>query len=184
VLTDVIDRAPVFAPSGVFDAPGNIGGGAETDLVSSLSVPLAKIGLKGFTLRGSATWRASRVTDPTTGETRLISGQHRLDADFHLTDEIPRWKISWGVEVFPTARERFFRFDEIDTNRIGGTADFYVDYKPRSDLSLRVQIFTTNPYEVDRSVFGGPRNLFGLTTLDVQKRTFGPILYTKLRKTF
>jgi hypothetical protein len=184
VLTDVIDRAPVFAPSGVFDAPGNIGGGAETDLVSSLSVPLAKLGLKGFTLRGSATWRASRVTDPTTGETRLISGQHRLDADFHLTDEIPRWKISWGAEVFPTARERFFRFDEIDTNRIGGTADFYVDYKPRSDLSLRVQIFTTNPYEVDRSVFGGPRNLFGLTTLDVQKRTFGPILYTKLRKTF
>ncbi|HEX5182839.1 MAG TPA: TonB-dependent receptor [Allosphingosinicella sp.] len=183
-LSDVIDRAPVFAPSGVFDAPGNIGSGAETDVAATFSLPLGKLRLKGFTLRGTGTWRDSRVTDPTTGAKRLISGQHPVDAELHLTDEIPRWKLNWGFEIFFDARERFFRFDEIDTNRIGGNADVYVDYKPRPDLVFRVQVYTLNRYEADRAVFAGPRGIAPLQSLDIQKRTFGPLVFTRIRKTF
>ncbi|HEY1605445.1 MAG TPA: TonB-dependent receptor [Allosphingosinicella sp.] len=183
-LADVIDRAPVFAPSGIFDAPGNIGSGTETDVAATFSLPLARLGLKGFTLRGTGTWRDSRVTDPTTGAKRLISGQHPVDAELHLTDELPRWKLNWGFEIYFAARERFFRFDEIDTNRIGGFADLYVDYKPRPDLVFRVQLYTLNRYEADRAVFPGPRSVAPLQSLDIQKRTFGPLIFTRVRKTF
>jgi outer membrane receptor protein involved in Fe transport len=183
-LADVIDRAPVFARSGIFDAPGNIGNGTETDLIASFNFPLARLGLNGFIFRGDITWRKSEVTDPTTHDGRRISGQHPLDAGLHLTQDLPQWNLSWGVEFFSAALERFFRFNEIDTNRTAASAIAYVDYKPRPDIALRLQLFTTNRYEVDRAIFGGPRNLTKLQTLDIQKRTFGPVVFTRIRKTF
>lgn len=184
VLADVIDRAPVFAPSGVFDAPANIGRGAETDLIAAFNLPLAELGLNGVIFRGTATWRRARVTDPTTGGGRRISGLHPLDAELHVTQDLPRANVSWGIDVFPLAREQFFRFNEIDTNRIGGSADLYVDYKPRPDLAFRVQVFTANRYDVERSIFLGPRSSFGLQSRDIQQRTFGPLIFVRARKTF
>jgi hypothetical protein len=184
MLEDVIDRAPVFAPSGVFDAPANIGSGAETDLVATFNLPLAKMGLKGVILSGTATWRKSRVTDPTTGDNRRISGLHAFDAELHLTHDLPQWNVSWGIDAYPLARELFFRFNEIDTNRVGGSADLYVDYKPRPDLALRLQVFTANDYDVERAIFFGPRDLFSLRSQDIQKRTFGPLIFIRVRKTF
>jgi hypothetical protein len=184
VLADVIDHVPVFTSSGVFDAPGNIGHGSETDLIANVNVPLARAGLSGFTLRGTATWRRSLVSDPTTGENRRISGQHPVDAELHLTQEIPGLRINWGVEIYFSASERFFRFNEIDTNRIGGFADLYVDYKPRPDLVVRVQLYTSNTYAAERALFTGPRNAAGLNMIDLQRRTFGPLLFMRVRKTF
>jgi outer membrane receptor protein involved in Fe transport len=183
-LADVIDRAPVFATSGVFDAPGNIGRGTETDLIANFNLPLRKLGLEGFIFRGDITWRGSDVTDPTTHEIRRISGQHPLDAGLHLTQDLPRSNINWGVEFFSASLERFFRFNEIDTNRTAAFVDAYVDYKPRPDIALRVQLFTANRFEVNREIFGGVRGQLGLQTLDTQKRIFGPVLFTRIRKSF
>src|SRR5581483_8727289 len=129
-LRDVIDRAPVFAGSAVFDTPANIGGGTENDLVASFSLPLQRLGITGGTLRGQGTWRDSAVTDPTTGARRRISGQHALDAELHFTQDLPHWNLVWGVDYNPPFRERFFRFDEIDTNHQNVSWDMFVDYKP------------------------------------------------------
>ncbi|THD74560.1 MAG: TonB-dependent receptor [Phenylobacterium sp.] len=185
VLTDVIDRVPVFAPSGVFDEPGNIGGGRETDLVASFTLPLDRFGISGGTLRGLGTWRVSEVVDPTTGVERRISGQHPLDAELHVSQDLPRWKLSWGVDVGYGYLERFYRFDEIDSNRTNTVATLFVDYKPSADLDLRVTLDTNRGlYQIERQVYGGPRNLAPLQFIDVQDRRFGPVLFTRLRKTF
>ncbi|MFI4950008.1 MAG: TonB-dependent receptor domain-containing protein, partial [Caulobacterales bacterium] len=183
-ITDVIDRAPVFSPSGVFDTPANIGDGTENDLVASFSLPLRPLGVRGGTLRGQGTWRDSAVTDPTTGATRRISGQHAWDAELHFTQDLPAWNLVWGVDLNPPFRERFFRFDEIDTNHQNVSWDVFVDYKPRPDLTLRVQLYNKSDYDVDRDVFGGVRGRDPLKFRDIQTRVFGPVLFTRLRKTF
>ncbi|MFL5296933.1 MAG: TonB-dependent receptor plug domain-containing protein [Phenylobacterium sp.] len=183
-LTDVIDRAPVFSPSGVFDTPANIGDGTENDLVAALSLPLQRFGIHGGTLRGQGTWRDSQVTDPTTGATRRISGQHAVDVALHFTQDLPAWNLVWGVDYNPPFRERFFRFDEIDTNHQNLSWDVFVDYKPRPDLTLRVQLYNKSYYDVDRDVFGGVRGRDPLSFRDLQTRVFGPVLFTRLRKTF
>jgi len=183
-LTDVIDRAPVFSPSGVFDTPANIGDGTETDLVVAFSLPLQRFGIAGGTLRGQGTWRDSEVTDPTTGAKRRISGQHALDAELHFTQDLPAWNLAWGADLNPPFRERFFRFDEIDTNHQNLSWDVYADYKPRPDLTLRVQLYNKSDYDVGREVFGGVRGRDPLVLRDLQRRFFGPVLFTRLRKTF
>lgn len=183
-LTDVIDRAPVFSPSGVFDTPANIGDGTENDLVASFSLPIQRFGVTGGTLRGLGTWRDSSVKDPTTGVQRRISGQHEVDAELHFTQDLPRWNLAWGVDASTPFRERFFRFNEIDTNHQNLSWDIFADYKPRPDLTLRVQLFNESHLDVGRDVFGGVRGRDPLSFRDLQRRNFGPVLFTRLRKTF
>jgi hypothetical protein len=183
-LTDVIDRAPVFSASGVFDTPANIGDGSENDLVASFSLPLQRFGVTGGTLRGQGTWRDSSVKDPTTGVQRRISGQHDVDAELHFTQDLPRYNLTWGVEAFTPFRQRFFRFDEIDTNHQNPSWDIFADYKFRPDLTLRVQLFNKSHYDVGRDVFGGVRGRDPLSFRDLQRREFGPILFLRLRKTY
>ena len=183
-LSDVIDRAPVFAPSGVFDTPANIGEGSENDLVATFSLPLQRFGIAGGTLRGQGTWRDSSVTDPTTLARRRISGQHGADAELHFTQDLPRWNLAWGVDASTPFRERFFRFNEIDTNHQNPSWDIFADYKPRPDLTLRVQLYNKSDYDVERDVFTGLRGRDPLNFRDQQRRRFGPVLFTRLRKTF
>ena len=81
-------------------------------------------------------------------------------------------------------QERFFRFNEIDTNHENLSWDIFADYKFRSDLTLRLQLYTTSHYDVGRDVFGGVRGRDPLRFRDLQRRDFGPVLFTRLRKTF
>jgi hypothetical protein len=49
---------------------------------------------------------------------------------------------------------------------------------------LRVQLYNKSDYDVDRDVFGGVRGRDPLKFRDIQTRVFGPVLFTRLRKTF
>jgi hypothetical protein len=185
ILKDAIDRAPVFTASGVFDEPANIGGGHEDDLVAAFNLPLGRFGIPGGALRGLGTWRLSRVVDPTTGQPRRISGQHPVDAELHFSQDLPRWNLSWGVDAAFRILERFYRFDEIDSNRGNTVYTLFADYKIRRDLTLRVQTdLGRSRLVASRQVFAGPRGLDPLRVIDVQDHGFGPIIFTRLRKTF
>jgi hypothetical protein len=185
LLQDVVDRVPVFAPSGVFDQPGNIGSGRENDVVASFTLPLQRLGLEGATLRGAGTWRFSQVRDPTTGQHREISLQHPLDAEVHFAQDFPKWNLTWGVDTYFATIVRNVRFNEIDRTFNGIEDTVYVDYKPRPDLTLRIQTDLEQlVYDTQRQVFAGPRGANPLQFTDVQKRHFGPLLFFRLRKTF
>jgi outer membrane receptor protein involved in Fe transport len=188
LLTDVVDRVPVFSPAGPFDEPGNIGAGRENDIVASFSLPMARLGIDNATLRGLATWRFSRVKDPTTGESREISmsgTQHPLDAEVHFAQDFPKWNVSWGVDSTLPFLLRNFRFNEIDRTVNGNEDTVYVDYKPRPDITLRMQTDLERvTYDSSRQVFAGPRGSNPLLFTDVQRRHAGIITFFRLRKTF
>ncbi len=185
ILQDVVDRVPVFAPSGVFDEPGNIGDGRQDDIVATFSLPLGRLGLSHAVLRGTGTWHFSQVTDPTTGEQRAISGLHPFDGELHFSQDLPRWNLTWGVDLPIAYQERFFRFDEIDTNRSNSVPTVFIDYRARPDLTLRFSAETLlDRYRFERQVFAGPRDRSPLQFIDVQDRHFGHVFFLRLRKTF
>jgi outer membrane receptor protein involved in Fe transport len=183
-LRDAIDRVPVFAPSGVFDERGNIGRGKEDDLTASFTLPLSRLGLKGAQIKGQSTWHFSRVTDPTTLGGRRISGQHPVDAELHFTQDLPGRKFNWGLDLFVGYVETLYRFDEIDVSRAGTVANVFLDYRPRPDLAMRLALASPKEFELRRELFGGPRGALPPATVDLQHRRFGPVLYTRVRKTF
>jgi len=185
-LQDVIDQLPVVTSSGVLNEPGNIGGGSENDLAASFNLPLARFGIAGATIRGSGTWRASRVTDPTTGDGRPISGEHPVDAELHFSQDLPKWKLNWGVDTYFGYSQRYYYFDEIDTDRMANWDTVFVEYKPRPDLSLRMELDNANrgAYSITRQVYDGPRSLDPLDFTDFQEHRFGLVSYIRIRKTF
>ena len=185
-LKDAIDRVPVFSPSGVFDAPGNIGSGHEDDLDANFTLPLDQLGLKGLQLRTQGTYRIARVTDPTTGQERPITGLHRFDYQAHLTQDLPRWRTTLGADLFSRWTQPNYRFSEIDIYKLKTWVDVFVEYKPRPGLSLHFEVDNLGGRGLERLlyVYNGPRNTSGLAYVDDRRGEFAPYLYFRVRKTF
>ncbi len=114
-LTDVIDRAPVIAASGDYDTPANIGGGSEDELISDLSLPLQRLGVTGGLLKADLTWRRSSVRDPTTSELRPISGLRPFEGTVDFSQDLPKWRLTWGGELNVGSSQRYYRFDQVET---------------------------------------------------------------------
>jgi hypothetical protein len=186
-ISDVIDRAPVFAPGGqVFDAPSNIGDGTKNELIAEVTVPLARLGLKGAQLKGLGTWRRSSVVDPTAGEHRPISRLHPLDWEGHFTQDLPAWKTTLGVDAFSGNRQTYYRFDEIDNDKIKTYVVVYADYRPRPDLVVRLEVdnATSRGYRHTNYIYSGPRGKSPLAYVDDRNLQIGRTLMVRVRKTF
>lgn len=186
-LSDVIDRAPIFTPGGdVYDSPANIGDGTDDSIGVTLNLPLEKFGVRGGLLKGESTWTRSKVTDPTTGKTRRKSGQHPIDWELVFSQDLPLKGIKWGVEAYGGWRETYYRFSEIETYKLRTFVVTYIDYKPRPDITLRVEIdnLTARNFERINTSYAGPRPGSPLDYVDVQDLEFGRILFLRVRKTF
>lgn len=182
----MIDRAPIFDPAGTFDAPGNIGAGTKDEIAVTLTLPTDKLGIPRGVLTGDSTWRWSRVTDPTLGTPRPISGLRPLDAGVHFTEALPRWKAIWGIDVLNQFREINYRFNEVDTDKLKTYVVLFAEYKPRPDLTFRAEIQNAGArgFEHVRQVFAGPRNTSPLAFTDLRNLHYGRLYYIRVLKTF
>lgn len=183
-LRDVNDRIP--DPTGAFDTPGNIGAGEKNEFALNLNLPTDRLHIPHGVLTAVGTLRQSSVADPTTGRTREISGLHHYDTEVHFTQGLPRWKSTWGIDIIGAWRETYYRFNEIDTDRLKTWVAFHIEYKPRPDLTLRAEFdnATARGFEHIREYFPGPRSLPGDPITDTRDIHFGQIFYFKARKTF
>ena len=185
-LTGAIDRAPVFAPSGVFDAPANIGDGTKDELIVGLTLPFDKLGLKGAQLHALSTWRDTEVTDPTTHVKRELSKLHPLDWEAHFTWDLPQYSLNWGIDAFGAWREAYYRSTEVELRKLKTYVTPFIEWKPRPDLSLRAEFgnVTERGFRDTRYVYAGPRGANGLAYVEDRNIEFGRMYYLRFRKTF
>jgi hypothetical protein len=195
-LADVIDYAPscvalgpaLCVPSQEFDAPANIGNGTKDELAAALTLPTEKLGLKDGQLILRATWRHSRVIDPSTQQPREISGLHPVDAEAHYTQGLPALKSTLVIDIYSAWRATTYHFNEVDTQRLGWWGDIYLEYKPRPDLSLKLEAdnLFTHGLEQIRAFYDPFRDVGGgaLSTVDTRSPRFGPYFQLRARKTF
>lgn len=184
-LKDVIDRVPVYGAGGaVADAPGNIGDGTKDEAVASLTLPLDRLGVRSAQLKAQGTWRRSEVVDPTTLQTREISALRPVEWEAHFTQNLPRFRATWGVDASLGFRESLYRLTEVETKKQDVWVVVFVESKPRPDLLLRVEIQNAGQRGVTRirDVYAGPRSTAPLLYRDVRDLDFSPALYVQLRK--
>ena len=185
-ITDATDRVPIIGPGYAFDAPGNIGDGTSDAFNVSLNLPLGKLGVPGGLLRTSVEWSQSEVIDPVTGEARRISGQVPVEAEFHFSQDLPNYRTQWGIDGFLGIEERYYRFDQIETVEVGSWLRVYAEYKPKPDLSFRVEVqnLLARDFTRTRDVYAGPRDSSGLDFVDRRALNFDPFIYFRIRHTF
>jgi hypothetical protein len=185
-LDDVVDRIGVPSPYGAYDAPGNIGRGTRDEAAVTLALPLDRLAIPHGMLTGVATLRRSHATDPTTAQVRELSGLHQSDWELHYTQGIPALKISLGADIFGPSTQTFYRFDEIDTDKLGTYLTMFMDYSPRTDLTFKIEALnmTGQGIEHSRQVYTGPRNSTGLDFTDVHHLRAGHFLRLRFIRTF
>lgn len=179
-LQKVIDQSPVEG----FNAPGNIGGGRRDVALVDLTLPLAKLGLRGGLLKANAQWLSSRVIDPTTGRARLISGDQPFSGSIVVTNDMPRLKSTWTISVDGGYREKSYLIDEVQTLRRAASLDLAWEYKPTSDLAFLVQLtnITQHGRERRRDLYDGLRSTRALASFETFRVDVPAALYVRVRK--
>ncbi len=141
------DRIPIYSPTGVFDAPGNIGRGTRDRVKLELSIPLDSIGLVNGTLKPNVNWRDSKVTDPLTGVTRRSSGDNLINGGFTYTQDINALNSTLTVNGrFESARWSY-RLRELSQSGQDFQLDVSWDWKITPDLLLNVRAQNFLPRE-------------------------------------
>jgi outer membrane receptor protein involved in Fe transport len=189
-IQDVVDRGPVFAADGsVFDQPTNIGKGTRDAIEATVTLRFDAFGWKGALLKADYVRRWTEVVDPTTHTTREISNTHPIDWSVNFSQDLPAYKASIGFDLYNPWRQTSYRFNFIETVKIKAYFKPYAEWKPRPDISLRIELPLIN-HPRDRLtdqilIFNGPRTV-GATPDAVQDRsfTFPYSWYIRFRKEF
>ncbi len=179
-ITDAIDLIPL---DGGLAAVGNIGDGTLDQLVLNVTVPTDKLGLSGGKFGFKNTWNHTEVTDPTTGETRPISGIRASQATITFQQDITSWKLQWGAAWIPLLGQKDYQPDQISGWRGHDYYELWAEYKPTPTLAIRGQINLWDDFNVERTVFGDreSRPIAYVENRFVDPRTFYQI---RVRKTF
>ncbi len=187
-LSDVIDRGPVRDAGGqIYDRPTNIGDGTKDELIANLTLPFDRIGLKGAQLKAESTWRRSRVTDPTTGESRRISKLRPLEWSMNFSHDLPRWKFTYGVDVYSGWTQTTYRYNAVDEVKLHNSyVRGFAEWRPEPTWNIRVELpnLTSRGIRISRAQYGGLRGVAPLLYTDDRDLGFGRMFYFRVRKTF
>jgi hypothetical protein len=128
-----------------FDAPGNIGDGEATSLDVNFNMPLSPVIPGGrITVRGYL-WD-TEVTDPVTGEARIISYQPESEISVEFRQDFPALRMAWGVEVYKEGEFQVYRFNEIDTNEEGPWIDIFWETTALPN-NMRFRLWAANAFD-------------------------------------
>ena len=181
---EIIDAIDVIPLDMGLSAVGNIGNGTLDQLTVNVLVPMDRVGFSGGRIGFRNTWNHTEVTDPTTGDTRAISGVRPSQATFSIAQDITSWKLQWGGAFITKLSQTRYDPDQTSGFRGADYIEAWAEYKPTPTLSLRVQINIWNDFEVERTVYANrtpARPIAFVENRYIDPRTFVSL---RLRKTF
>jgi outer membrane receptor for ferrienterochelin and colicins len=169
-INDVEDLLPL---SPTLEAPGNIGNGRRWGADFEATIPLDWTGLKDARLDARFRLQDSTVTDPVTGEKRVLSGVGGLDPGFSFANEnnwsylikfrqdFKELQFSWGGEVGEQAERTRFKVDELDVRSEGVWFNVFAETSRWFGLRIRVEGINILNYDEnrERTFFVGQRDL-------------------------
>jgi len=187
-LQDVVDRGPVFLPTGqVFDQPTNIGDGTKDELIATFTVPSDRLGWKGGLLRGEVNKRWSKVTDPTTLDSRTISKLRPLEWEVHYSQDLPQYGLAAGADYFSGWSQTSYRYNYVsDVKLHNGYLVTWVEKRlqPQTVLRVEVQNWTSRGIRINTQQYDGPRSTGRLLYTDDRDLIPGRSVYIRIRHTF
>jgi hypothetical protein len=180
-ISDVVDYKPL--PDGG-DAPSNIGDGRSDQFVIAMTLPTQKLGISGGQVKTRFSWFDSEVTDPVTFEKRRITNATPFVCNVSFTRDMPGGKWSWGVSTNCANEYSRFRFNEVRTQRAEQYFEGFVEWKPRSDLTVRTTLSNWSSRNItrERTIYKGSRADNVVDKIEYRSLPFEPYLFIQVRK--
>lgn len=185
-ITDVVDLLPITP---AFETPGNIGDGRRWGVRLQSTIPLGWLGLTGAKLGINARWQDSSVTDPVTGENRILSSRTPAGAPLPLyfnsdnkyaivinyRQDFQAARMAWGWEMRNRAARPLYKVNELDITDEGTELNTFIETTRWLGVKMRVNaenIFDLNETR-KRTVFTGERDLSEVDFREIRDRTIG-----------
>lgn len=197
-ISDVEDLLPL---SDTFEAPGNIGSGRRWGMEFEGTLPLDWVALTGARLDIKARWQDSTVTDPVTGNKRILSSKNEfgvpsdfsylrnenkfaLALDFRQDFEVA--KVAWGWSLKTRTHRPFYRVNEFEALNEGAEVNTFIE--TTRWLGIKVRFEVNRLFDVietrDRTLYTGRRSLSPIDGFIERSRDGGRELVLRLSGTF
>ncbi|HWW11444.1 MAG TPA: TonB-dependent receptor, partial [Brevundimonas sp.] len=183
-VQDVVDVIPL---AGGFDGVGNIGDGSSNFYQARLTLPMDRLGVSNARLQVRGSWSQTRVTDPVTGEERRFRGDQAFGCGVNFNHDLRGGRWSYGFDHGCNVdKGRIFRVREIRALYAEPGVSLYGQWKPRPDLTLRVDMGNASDRAqgYNRDIYSGPRDVAPIATHEVRRTKMSPWLFLQVRKTF
>jgi hypothetical protein len=183
-ISDVIDRMPIRTASATYDAAGNIGDASADSVTGMLNLPTDGWSLPQGLLKLSTTWRSSSVTDPTTQETRRLSGENPLAWRVEFSQDLPRQRTAWGFSVDNGWSNDSWQVAERDTSSGGGWARAFINYRPASNMMVTLELnnLAGRVISYDRLHYAGDRLAGGVDFIEHNVTRTQPFAMLRVRR--
>ena len=181
------DRIVVIAPTGIFDAPGNIGDGTRDRVNLSTTIPFDRMGLTDLRLVADVNWNWGDLVDPVTGVHRAASNASSFGGNINLIQDIPAWNstVSFQLLIQPRYTNYLLRELRVEHTRIHRQVVSWT-WQARPDFQIRFQ--AENPLRRERvrerTLYTTSRAVGDLSSSETQRTTSRPVFRLTLRKTF
>jgi len=203
-ITEVEDFIPVEIPGRpdeFFEARGNLGDGKRWGLRLGSTVPLDWLGLRSARLDLQLGWQDSKVTDPVTGEDRILSsnvGRSNPHPPISFTNEtkytfiidyrqdFESSRVSWGGNLANQGRRPQFKTDTLDIRNAGYRLNAFIETTRWWDLNLRLDLDNALGFAKtrDRTVFVGQRDRSPVSFRERERLTIGTELVLSVNGSF
>lgn len=186
-IEDLDDWVPVTTPTGVFDAPGNIGDGTNLRVTANLTTPLDGIGLSNAVLDVFTEWYNTNVTDPLTGEDRHFSGYREWELALDFRQTFPARQLAWGWDYHWASDGEVFRAQEYRVHgNTDGDLDLYIETTRWGGVTSRlgVDAVINNGDDRERVFYAGSRAAGIVTGSEFRNESSGTTWYLQVRGTF
>jgi hypothetical protein len=183
-IDDVVDVIPL---AGGFDGVGNIGDGTSDFFQVRLTLPMDRLGVPNARLQARGSWARTSVIDPVTGEERRFQGNQAFGCGVNFNHDLMGGRWSYGFDHgCNTDKGAAFRVREIRRNYAEPFVTLYGQWKPRSDLTVRVDLGNATDRQLgyEREIYTGPRDTAPLAFREVRRTRMSPWLFVQVRKTF
>ena len=181
-IEDIVDRVPI----GMGDGPGNLDSAWEVGITLDGTLKLAKLGVPGAEVTGFGEWYTSEVTDPLTGEARLINNNQAYYYNIEFRQDIPGTDWAWGGAYEYNGRYRYWRLNETGLeSHPPGYSNIFVEYKDLYGMTatLAAGNLLNQPDNFRREIYD-PNRLGSLVRVEDRTRRFGPIAIFELKGNF
>ena len=181
------DRIVVISPTGVFDAPGNIGDGTRDRVSLDATIPFDRLGLEDLRMVLDLTWNWGDLIDPVTGVRRAASNSSSFGGNVSFIQDIPAWNSTVSLQLLMQPRYTNYLLRElrVEHTRIHRQVISWT-WQARPDFQIRFQ--AENPLRRERvrerTLYTTSRAVGDLSSSETQRTTSRPVFRLTLRKTF
>ncbi len=179
-IDDVEDLLPITPE---FEAPGNIGDGRRWGLEVETALPLDSLGLRLARLDLKARWQDSSVTDPVTGEDRVLSvDRARIATRVHYDDVDVRYivqadfrqdfdaaRVGWGWSLTKRAERPLYKVNELDVFDEGLILNPFIETTRWLGLKLQLRVIDllSKNKTRKRTIYVGERGLSPIERIEI-----------------